>query len=973
MSPFMVLGCLPPPTAVPPNQTEGEPQDTPLTGVLVGDVVPGADVGGTGTVEPTDEDPGGPTIDRAPSITIDSMTINGVDVSSLLVGGEVLSGPTARLNFTVSDPDSSALVSVIFDTNLDPTDGFSVLSQNLEENTDFVDFDTRLLPKSVNLFFAVRADDGFNSIVTEFLDDPSPIRFRSRRLVGTLDLISLSETINLDGFERLFSGAKFPGFNFFDEAGTFLLPLGDLDADGFGDFAVVAPTGKPGTGDVASELYMIYGDDDRYNGEISLNSVAELAKGKVFHSAVALCPFGSGLVSFLDITFDDIRSIPDITGDGFPDIMAGDKEAAFRSCCDGDEPQSIFFGGSDRLVDGGVVLVFGSEEIEANGFGSFQLFDSITRWKVWGQRGDLLGQAVDSSRLRPFQLLLTAEAADVPRDGFPVFEDSGLLATIDESLLDQSDGSRDASGRPNMFAENNLDNDPPSVDRMTAVMPGGIFVNLFGSIPPPPITDPGPNAIIEFNYEVSDLDSPATVNLFVRHEFRDDGFDLVAGNLCRLIFDPIQWAITGDEGEPLVANGVYNVVVVAADTWNNDANPFGSSVKVASNVLITIDIPDNNTGAPTAEVSDPNTGYEPFRPNVFSTNPKDRIEYLYRSEDFSRLQSGRDAGDFNADGTNDWLLGRPRAEVGPLIDAGRTYLYFGRILPPHAGNLEVIQGVDVQRFERDPLDPEKRGGLVFNGVKAGEMLGGHNSTSGDFDGDGLTDIAIGSPNFDACVNGTITIDPATSEGTCTGGGAVERIDSGAVFVLFGDRELITDEDGNPITDIGSARFRGVTFWGEEADDLAGTNVRSAGDLDGDGTDDLIFAAPGSDPIVTVDGVEVRRANAGAAYVIYGSKLYADMPGPHDLRDVGEGFTLSDGVIPGARFAGRQGAGAPVDEATGEGDIDGSGDRLSVITQAGDVDGDGFPDLLLGAPKADRRFRVDSGEAYLIYLDGDLAR
>lgn len=113
---------------------------------------------------------------------------------------------------------------------------------------------------------------------------------------------------------------------------------------------------------------------------------------------------------------------------------------------------------------------------------------------------------------------------------------------------------------------------------------------------------------------------------------------------------------------------------------------------------------------------------------------------------------------------------------------------------------------------------------------------------------------------------------------------------------------------------------GFSMAGLAAGDLLGASITAAGDLNGDGYDDVIVAAaaPG-------DG-------AGAVYVVYG------------------GADRSSGTVDLARVAAGDG-GFALTGRTAHGNAGVS------VTALGDVDGDGVADVLVGAPGA--------GEAYIV--------
>ena len=129
-------------------------------------------------------------------------------------------------------------------------------------------------------------------------------------------------------------------------------------------------------------------------------------------------------------------------------------------------------------------------------------------------------------------------------------------------------------------------------------------------------------------------------------------------------------------------------------------------------------------------------------------------------------------------------------------------------------------------------------------------------------------------------------------------------------------------------------INGFTLTGIDAVDQSGTSVSSAGDVNGDGYDDLIIGVNGANP----NGV----FNAGETYIVYGG---ASAPGTNGVLDLSmldgtNGFTL-----------------------TGIDRFDNSGTSVS---SAGDVNGDGYDDLIIGAEGADPNGDSRAGETYIIY-------
>jgi hypothetical protein len=109
-------------------------------------------------------------------------------------------------------------------------------------------------------------------------------------------------------------------------------------------------------------------------------------------------------------------------------------------------------------------------------------------------------------------------------------------------------------------------------------------------------------------------------------------------------------------------------------------------------------------------------------------------------------------------------------------------------------------------------------------------------------------------------------------------------------------------------------------------------VTPAGDVNGDGFDDILISAPGADPLA--------RPEAGVVYIVLGS---ATLSGVVDLQEIGTD-ELQGRVYFGPR----------------------AGEAIGSVSSAGDVNNDGFDDILIGNINASPTGRTNAGEAYLIY-------
>ena len=320
--------------------------------------------------------------------------------------------------------------------------------------------------------------------------------------------------------------------------------------------------------------------------------------------------------------------------------------------------------------------------------------------------------------------------------------------------------------------------------------------------------------------------------------------------------------------------------------------------------------------------------------------------------------SVRGAGDVNADGIDDFILGASLSATNGA-DSGSAYLVFGQTGFGSSFDLSTLNGTN---------------GFVINGVSADDQLGISVNAAGDVNGDGIGDVVVGA----------FLDDPNGAE-------------SGAAFVVFGKTTPFA-ATLNPATLNGSTGF---IINGVSSADNAGRSVSSAGDFNGDGFADILIGANAADG---------SAAGSGSAYVVFGQAgPFASTINLSTLTGA-NGFKLN-GIVAGDR------AGLTVSSA---GDVNGDGlddllvaaDRANAngirsgetylvlgrssampasinmsalsgadgfvlnginaqdssavdVRDAGDVDGDGFGDFIIGAFLADPN-GGESGESYLVF-------
>ena len=126
---------------------------------------------------------------------------------------------------------------------------------------------------------------------------------------------------------------------------------------------------------------------------------------------------------------------------------------------------------------------------------------------------------------------------------------------------------------------------------------------------------------------------------------------------------------------------------------------------------------------------------------------------------------------------------------------------------------------------------------------------------------------------------------------------------------------------------------GFRLDGIDVDDFSGGSVSGAGDVNGDGFDDLLIGASRADP--------GGDSAAGESYVVFG----------HTGAFPAAGLDLAtlDGIN-GFRIDG----------------IDAGDSSGYSVSAAGDINGDGFDDLLIGGARADPGGDSLAGESYVVF-------
>jgi hypothetical protein len=310
-------------------------------------------------------------------------------------------------------------------------------------------------------------------------------------------------------------------------------------------------------------------------------------------------------------------------------------------------------------------------------------------------------------------------------------------------------------------------------------------------------------------------------------------------------------------------------------------------------------------------------------------------------------------GDFNGDNYADLAIGVPHENVGSIADAGAVHIIYGSSAGLKATAAGDGTGRTNQFFTQDSSNVE-------NTNEADDLFGSSLAT-GDFNGDGRDDLAIGAPNEDV----------------------LGIVDSGAVNVLYGSSSGLS---AVPVGGTGkSDQWFSQTGPENESGDKFGFSI-ATGKFNGDSYADLAIGVLNEDGIGTVKVIYGSGTGLGGSSIA--NQVWCPPPPVEDAEDcptegrgtgnygfgyslatgdfngdgrsdlaIGEPFDLSKSpglvwVIFGSNTGLTQTGKQVFSQASPDLEyIDGFGESLA----AGNFNGDKYFDLAIGAPAAPNHF------------------
>ncbi len=387
------------------------------------------------------------------------------------------------------------------------------------------------------------------------------------------------------------------------------------------------------------------------------------------------------------------------------------------------------------------------------------------------------------------------------------------------------------------------------------------------------------------------------------------------------------------------------------------------------------------------------------------------------------------SGDFNGDGYSDLAVGIPRPTDFDDNVGGRVSVFYG-----DAGGLDR---------NNDQVFSQNTAGIE-DSSEIGDQFG-LRLASGDFNADGRTDLAIAAPfesilGLSGTQHGVVHVLHGTASGLSAAGdqfwsqdspGIADDAESGDQFgfgLATGDfnGDLVSDlAIGSRFEDNGRSPQEGTVhvIFGEAGVGLSSAGSQhvqrrevitlfprdstgyefgaaiAAGDLNGDGFDDMAIGLPGDDinGAVNSGSVMVFHGSATGEFTRYPTVIHEDLGGVQGVAEEGDRFGASLTIaklgvdafedlcigVPGDRVGSQDDAGSvhvfmsqsfSVDlsdqmvltQAFLSSGAPETGDSFGAALSNGDFNGDGFDDLVIGVPLEDIDSDSDCGAVHVVY-------
>jgi hypothetical protein len=703
---------------------------------------------------------------------------------------------------------------------------------------------------------------------------------------GTYDLFDMARA-SKTGFSPV-KGAVFTGFNINDEAGYQVAGLGDLDSDGFSEIAIFTRFGQEYTTGMAGSLYVIYGSGTGFPPNVDLNSIASPTGNSPVTGTLLLFPMENLPASALGrVTgaFDAV-GLPDVSGDAKGDLFIVAREARPLAF----EYRNYSHKESMEIIDRyGLTWSLGP----AGDLDLYKVWTEPDHVLSWFRHG--VGAPLDEPTFWSFIFNFDYGPGDrVFLVLYPEYDENGeeesygVAAYVDRvgetrSATYMVPSQRLAASKNQWldlaFVGNPLQQSGGAIGKMRVWL----------------------NPDVRFGGNVSaipDIDGDGWLELLLSAP--EESVTDAAGNMeGRAQAGAV--VIYKTEPDPVFDTDLGNKQGAIAWAWSwMGFNSTYKDIIIENFAQITI------IGAQSGSKLTGAAGLGHF-PNLTTFNT-----YVN--------------GDFNGDNTADIVMGAPGENNG----AGAIYIMFLRTVLGHR-----IGMVDLADFNREIIpgpDPtlEVPGlGVKVDGTIQGERLGELVTTAGDFNDDGLADVAF-------------TLPKANASG---------KVETGRVFILFGQEGIIGDYTLDDVDSHLGSQLPGLIFEGQNAFDHFGSKACLAQDVNGDGIDDILITAPDADA--------PGKNDCGKVYVIFGKRdiiksnsngfNYVDYDGNGQPDEFWSAQTVGT-TLPGIVFVGED-----------------ENNHLQAAAGAGDVNGDGVGDILLGSPFVGvSKLQKKVGRAYVIF-------